>query len=267
MSFVRTLSYVLILALALCVAACAPRSGTSVPDIMPVPADAATAVWKGFERYSEARSAEQRPFRLQSSLRYANQGEGNRVSAILWGNGELPLRLDVNAMGVLVGRIRQDVDGLIIHSPRDGKAWEYRGSQPAFLSFGLPVPLTLTDVTALLQGRYLDVFGSAVQGADPMQAGENIRYRLENSALPGSVVLSPEGMLLGWQEKPGGWTLDIVYDGTPLLPETLEIDHPEGRHAVLTVTRRERTEPFAAAQLALALPPGTERANLRQASR
>ena len=267
MSFARTLSTVLVLSLALCVAACAPRSGSPFPDIMPVPADAATAAWTGFERYSEARSAEQGPFRLQSTLRYANQGEGQRVSAILWGNGGLPLRLDVNAMGVLVGRIQQDVDSLTIHSPREGKAWEYRGSQPAFLSFGLPVPLTLTDVTALLQGRYLDVFGSTVQGAGPMRAGENIRYRLESSTLPGSIVLSPEGLLLSWQEKPGGWNLDIVYDGTPPLPETLEIAHPEGRHAVLTVTRRERTEPFAATQLALALPPGTERANLRQASR
>ncbi len=246
-------------------AACAPRT-EPVPAVMPVPADAALAAWDRFEAYSAARSAEAGPFRLQCSLRYSNQGEGRRVAAIIWGNGDLPLRLDVTAMGVLAGRLRQDASELLIHAPREDKAWVHRGAQQAFLAFGLPVPLTLPDVVALLQGRYLDVFGPAA-GVDPMQAGEGIRYRLEHGALPGTITLSPEGLLTNWQETPGGWNLDVTYSGTPPLPESLVIDHPEGRHAVLTVTDRERTAPFSAAQLALALPPGTQLANLRQAAR
>ena len=263
---ITALPRLFVLALVLLAAACASRNETSIPAVMPVPADAALAAWERFEDYSTARSSEDGPFRLQCSLRYTNQGEGRRVTAIIWGNGDLPLRLDVTSMGVLAGRIRQDASELLIHSPREDKAWMHRGGQQAFLAFGLPVPLTLPDVVALLQGRYLDVFGLA-EGVDPVQAGNDIRYRLENGALPGTVTLTPEGLLTNWQEAPGGWNLDIAYSGTPPLPETLEIDHPEGRHAVLTVTERESVEPFSDSQLALILPPGTDLANLRQASR
>ncbi len=233
---------------------------------MPVPHDAALAVWNRFEQYSASQTSAKGPFRIQCGLRYSNQGEGNRATAVLWSNGDLPLRLDVLAMGTLIARVRQDSGELLIHAPRDGKAWVHTGKEQAFLAFGMPLPLALSDIAYLLQGRYGEVFGP-MNWDNPVKSGPNTQFTLTRGTLPGSVVLSPEGLLLSWQEAPGGWVLDIEYEGTPPLPSRLDIKHPEGRHAVLTVVEREHPAMFTAERLALALPEGTTMAGLRQAMR
>lgn len=261
-----TLQILLLGILLLISAGCTPKQPATPETIVPVPHDAAWAVWNRFEAYSEERGAEKSPFRIRCGLRYANQGEGSRATAILWGNGDMPLRLDVMAMGTSVARIRQDNSELVIYSPREGKAWVHTGPEQAFLAFGMPLPLSLPDITALLQGRYQDVFGALTWDA-PLQYGEDIRFALRGGRLPGFVDISPEGLLSAWEEAPGGWTLTVAYEGTPPLPARLDIRHPEGRHAVLTVADREQAPAFSPERMALALPQGTTFANLRQALR
>ena len=247
-------------------AGCGPKQPGTPDPVMVVPEDAAWAVWERFEAYSEDREVEKGPFRIRCGLRYASQGEGSRATAVLWGNGDVPLRLDVLAMGTTIARIRQDNRELVIYSPREDKAWIHTGSEQAFLAFGMPLPLALPDVASLIQGRYLDVFGP-LTWERPLQVGDNIRFALSGGHLPGVVDISPEGLLTHWEETPGGWTLDIAYEGVPALPSRLDIRHPEGRHAVLTVTEREHAPAFPPARLALDLPEGTTIATLRQALR
>lgn len=243
-------------------------AGRQAPEpIIPASTEAAAVTWSAFERYAHERAVESGPFRIQCALRYSNQGEGRRVTAVLWGNGQPPLRLDVTAFGALVGRIRQDSNALLVHAPRENKAWFHQGQEQAFLAFGLPVPLTLPDIASLLQGRFLDVFGP-VHGAQPFLSGEGIRFTLEGGRLPGTVVIAEDGLLQRWQEAPGSWLLEIRYEGVPPLPISLDISHPQGRHAVIAVTDREYpSAPYSDRQLELQLPEGTALAPLRQASR
>ena len=255
-----------LLALAL-LGGCVPRQ---TPLVAASP-DMAASTWAAFTNYSAARAAATAPFRLQCGLRYSGpQGEGNRANAVIWGNNDQLIRLDVMAgIGMLVGRVRQSDEGLLIHSPREDKAWTYQGQGKALLSFGMPVPLTLPDVVAILQGRYLDVFGP-VQGRSPYEAGQgNISFRLEGGRLPGDVTLTPDGLLTHWQEAPGAWSMTVTYDDSiPPLPKEIEIDHPEGRRAVLSVIARQSpASRFSDTQLRLDLPPGTVLETMRQASR
>ena len=257
------------LLLTLCALAVLAGCGPKTIALVPAPPDAAASAWNAFTDYSAEREAQSGPFRLQCGLRYSDaQGDGNRANAVLWGNNDDLVRLDVLAgMGALVGRVRQSGEALVIHSPREDKAWIYQGRGKALLSFGVPVPLALPDVAAILQGRYQAVFGP-VHGANPYLADGGIGFRLEGGRLPGDVTLTPEGLLVRWQEAPGAWTMHVEYDnGTPPLPRLLEIDHPEGRRAVLTVTSRQAPAAFSETQLRLDLPPGTAVETMRQASR
>ena len=250
-------------------AGCMPGSGDALRQ--PAPPEAATAAWTAFEQYTKDRAAASGPFRIQCALRYSDaQGDGRRVTAVIWSNGDLPVRLDVMAgVGALVGRIRQSDSSLVIHAPRDNKAWTYQGRGKAFLAFGMPVPLTMPDLIAVMQGHYRSVFGPA-KGMNPYMAGEgDIAFRLEGGNLPGTVTLTPGGLLKSWQEAPGAWTMRVTYDdGTPPLPQEIEIDHPEGQHAVLSVKERQRpTQAFTDAQLNLELPTGVVTEALKQAAR
>lgn len=236
--------------------ACAVRQEAFVPEIISVPTDEAAAVWELFEDYSMDMASLEEPFRLQCSMRYNNKEEHRRANIVIWGNERLPVRVDITVMGVLVGRIRQDDTGIIVHAVREGKALRHKGGYQALLNFGLPAPLSLLDIVAFLQGRYLEVFG-LVEGYNPVQSEGGIRFNLSGGRLPGTVTISRQGLLSRWQEAPGGWEMKVSYSGSPLLPETIELSHPKGRNTVLSIISRERTEPFDDVQLELILPPDT----------
>jgi hypothetical protein len=249
-------------------------NGCATRQLAPAPPERAAAAWAAFADYCADRSAQAGPYRLQCGLRYAGMdGDGNRANAVLWGNNDRLVRLDVMAsMGTLVGRVLQNDDHLVIHSPRENKAWTYQGRAKALLSFGMPIPLAIQDVAAVMQGLFLDVLGPA-EGRDPRVEEQDpegaIEFRLEGGLLPGVITLNPDGLLVRWQESPRAWSMDIEYDkGVPPLPREITIDHPQGRRAVLTVTARQRlAAPFGRDQLRLDLPPGTAIEPMRQTER
>ncbi|MDR2726731.1 MAG: hypothetical protein LBC10_01910 [Deltaproteobacteria bacterium] len=254
-----------------CFAALLVLGGCAPQHIALTPAspDTAASTWTAFADYCADQAGQTGPYLLQCGLRYTGtEDDGNRAKAVFWGNSDRLIRLDIMAgIGMLVGRVLQNETDLVIHSPRENKAWTYHGRGKALLSFGVPIPLTLQDVVAVMQGRYLDVFGPA-GGVDPYEAEQGaVSFRLEGGRLPGTVTLDPDGLLTRWQEAPGAWSMRIEYDrGLPCLPREIAIDHPGGGRAVLTVTSRQRpAAPFSEEQLRLELPPGTAIEAMRRA--
>lgn len=243
--------------LALCILslqACATRtSGVGQP------AGSSDATWQAFEAYASARGSEHGPYRLNASLRHGTQGDTRRVTILLWSNGYLPIRLDVMAgVGALVARVQETSEGFTAYAPNENKALVHKGTQRVQLNFGRPVPFALRDFSALMRGRFHEVFGAA-EGLNPRKLPNgDTAYTLSGGILPGTLELRPDGLPAGWSQDKG-WSMEIGYDdGNPPLPYKFKLTHPDGYTAILLVKDRQKPDAvFADEQLALDLPAGT----------
>jgi hypothetical protein len=263
------------LLLALVCAVCLVCLGCVRSSPLPTPADPdeASLAWARFTRYCAEREQADGPFLIQGSLRHQDGGGGgNRLHIVLWGNDRRHVRLDVTAgPGMMIGRISLEDNHLLIHAPQEKKAWAHQGRAGVLLAPGLPAPLGIADIVDFVQGRFLAVLDTperTLRGVDPFLApeetGTDIAYRLEDGALPGSVALTPEGLLALWRQAPGQWAARVAY-GADRLPAELELVHPDGRRLVFSIDSRQTPAAFTAEQLRLSLPADTVVENMRRA--
>ena len=212
-----------------------------------------------WQAYAKAGVGAEAPYRLQLSLRFGEEGNTRRVTALLWGNGGRELRLDVMAgVGTVVAKILEDGEHFLVYAPLENKAYFHQGATSPLLKVGVPVPFGLARLTALLTGHYAGAFGVAYSEAS-MLADGMAQYALEGKP-GGFLTLDARGLPVAWREgKADGWRMEIVYDeATPPLPRRLSLTHAKGQRAILLVKEREMPgAPFTAEQLRLTLPEGT----------
>ena len=263
--------------LCLCLGACSFHS-TPKPTAKPPQREKlndASYVWQSFAARAYAAKVGTGPFRLSASLRYTDKhGESTRVSSLLWGNGDLavpyPLRLDLMAgVGTVVAKNRESDRDFTAYSPDEETAYVQGQGDHTLVSFGVPIPLTLSDLTLLLTGRGGPLFMSSdtkkVPSSTPVEGG--YKYALRNVTLEGDLVLSGAGAPVYWSEIGGsGWRIEFESaPDNPIQPKRLRISHPRGYEAVIVVKDLERLRtPFTQTQLDLQLPPGTKQKALEQ---
>ncbi|MDR2489533.1 MAG: hypothetical protein LBD42_08605 [Desulfovibrio sp.] len=261
-------------------AACSFRQKDFLPESDAGAASDNTAV-RIWQRYTARDAAAEKisgPFRISANLRYTNaSGENTRVSSLLWSNGKVdsphPLRLDILAgIGAVAAKIREDDDSFIAFSPDEKIAYTRARDNRALLSFGVPIPLSLGDLTLLLTGRGGRLFLPAGIRTDSGVPPEHdltdggARYTIVGAPLSGMLELSDTGVPIAWREqKQSGWSLAIEPDDiNPLLPRKLSISHPKGYSALIVVKDISRVSPpYTDAQLEITLPPGTETKSLQ----
>lgn len=243
----------LLLALSL-LAACAKQPA------IPVDSGEAAAVWERFVSLPESTT----PYRLNMSLRYGPENDTRRVTALMWGNGTGPVRLDVSAgMGALVARLAENGQDFVAVSPRENKAWVHKGTDPfdnnprVLINFGLPLPLGLTHMSELLQGNFQRVFGSEL-GRNPVRSESGILYTL-TGRFGGQLLLSPDGLPLRWSDSKA-WAMDLAYDAAaPTQPDKITLIHADGQQAIILVKTREvPNKPYTERQLSLEVPVNAE---------
>lgn len=242
----------LCVALLLCACARQPSApGTPMGEAGEGPA----RLWQA---YADAGAAPEAPYRLQLSLRFGEEGNTRRVTALLWGNGGRELRLDVMAgVGTVVAKILEDGEHFLVYAPLENKAYFHQGATSPLLKIGVPVPFGLARLTALLTGHYAGAFGDAYAEASPLSDGM-ARYQLEGKP-GGRLTLDAAGLPVAWREaRADGWRMEIVYDeGSPPLPRRLSLSHAKGQRAILLVKERESPpSPFTEEQMRLTLPEG-----------
>lgn len=262
-----TLPLAALLGLFLLLTACVRQ----VPPGTPAPPTTAHELWNRYASVCAAGMDAARPYRLQMSLRYGTEGDTRRVTALIWGNSDKHLRLDVSAgVGVMVASIMEDGDHFLVYAPNEQRAYFHQGAQKPLLSVGVPVPFGLGDLAALLSGRYGEVFGVHQSGEALLRPDGNIVYTLAEAPKPGTLELDAQGLPVLWQDggkgKDGGWSLNIAYDDSPTpLPRRLEITHTGGQRAIVLVKERDYpSSPFTDAQLGLTIPEDTPVLPLRQ---
>lgn len=236
--------------------ACA-RQGLS-----PLPTAEADRDWAEMAKISELAKG---PYRLQLSMRFGEEGDTRRVTALLWGNDQADLRLDVMAgVGATIAKIADTDTEFLAYLPREHKAYVHQGAGKPLLKVGVPVPFGLAELAALLNGRYTAVFGSEPVAALGNADGNSL-YELQGP-LAGTLVVGAQGQPLSWTQAKGGWKLDFGFaDEKPGLPVSLKLNNLNGRKAIILVKEREApAKPFSKAQLTLELPQGTARLPLSE---
>ena len=270
----HTLRPLAFLCLLLFCSACSPHTAGPKPDAgaLPESGDKAVRIWQRYAARAAVAQSITGPFRLSANLRYtAASGESTRVSALLWGNGKAaspyPLRLDLLAgIGSVVAKIREDSTSFVAFAPDDKTAYTHARDDRTLVSFGVPIPLALDDLTLLLTGHGDKLFMPAGvrtdSGAPPVRklTAQGASYQVDNAPLPGILELSDTGAPIAWREqREDGWRIEIEpEDENPLLPRKLRISHPKGYSALILVKEVARVSPpYTSAQLDLPLPPGT----------
>lgn len=218
----------------------------------------ASILARRWRAYADAGAEARAPYRLQLSLRFGEEGNTRRVTALLWGNGGRELRLDVMAgVGTVVAKILEDGRHFLVYAPLENKAYFHQGAASPLLRVGVPVPFGLSRLTALLTGHYRAAFGDSHAGAEMLSDGM-ARYALEGTP-GGSLSLNAAGLPVAWNESgANGWRMEILYDdGAPPLPRRLTLTHGSGKRAILLVKERERPgTPFTPEQMRLTFPEG-----------
>lgn len=269
---------VVLFALLLCLTACTARHGSTLPVPPPVPEpqadDRAARIWQRFVARADTAEVMTGPFRISASLRYTDgSGKSTRVSSLLWGNGKAdspyPLRLDLLAgVGTVVAKVHEDADSFTAYAPEEKTAWTHQGGTRTLASFGVPIPLSLGDLTMLLTGRsgllFIPPSRHAGAGVPPEHrlTDNGAWYAVPDARLSGAVELSETGAPLAWKESgTDGWSVELKPDDVnPLLPTTLRISHPRGYSALIVVKEIARVSPpYSTARMELVLPPGTRR--------
>ena len=271
----RSLRRFSLLVLFLFCSACSWHQGGSKPGPdsgQPESGDKATQLWQRYTARAAAAEGMTGPFRVAANLRYtAASGENTRVSSLLWGNGKAdspyPLRLDLLAgIGSVVAKIREDSTSFVAFAPDDKTAYTHARDDRTLVSFGVPIPLALDDLTLLLTGHGDKLFlpaGTRTDSGVPPEhslTAEGASYLINNAPLPGVLELSDTGAPTAWREqRADGWRIEIEpEDENPLLPRKLRISHPKGYSALILVKEVSRVSPpYTTTQMDLPLPPGT----------
>ena len=243
-----------LLCMALLLCACARQApGPGAPG-----GEGGEALAGRWQAYARQGAGTEAPYRLQLSLRFGEEGNTRRVTALLWGNGGRELRLDVMAgVGTVVAKILEDGEHFLVYAPLENKAYFHQGAASPLLKVGVPVPFGLARLTALLTGHYAGAFGDAYSEATLLSDGM-AQYALTGK--PGGLLtLDAAGLPVAWREgKADGWRMEIVYDeAAPPLPRRLTLTHARGQRAILLVKEREMPgAPFTGEQMRLTLPEG-----------
>ena len=231
--------------------------------------EAARQTWERFTARAKAAEINTGPFRVSGTLRYTgHDGQSTRVSSILWGNGSLdspyPLRLDLLAgVGNVVAKIREDRSSFLAYVPDENTAYTHERGLNTLVSFGVPIPLTLSDLTLLLTGRSGALFLPYTEsGMSPMpetytRTEKGFSYVIRDAMLPGRLEISTSGAPVSWSEyRDNGWTITFESrDDNPLLLRRLQVSHPKGYSALIVVREFERLpKAFPPEHLSLALP-------------
>ncbi len=234
-----------LLALILCLLQLCACAGRSVP-VDPAQAD---ALWQRHVEVSERAPA---PFRDDMSLRFGTEGNTRRVTALLWGNGDHTLRLDVRAgVGATLAMVRQEDSHFLLYLPMEQKALFHEGPTSPLLKVGVPLPFDLFRLEALVHGRYNAVFGTRYTEARTDRQGTAFEL---SEGLGGTLVLSDAGQPVSWKGQE--WTMSLGLDDEGHV-RRVDLVNSRGEKAIVLVRSSERPGAFTAAQMDLVLPEGT----------
>ncbi|MCG8531479.1 MAG: hypothetical protein MI749_12545 [Desulfovibrionales bacterium] len=233
----------------------------------PAPTAQAESVWQQYLAHT-ATTNTTAPFSLSASFRFKTLESSNRASLKAWGNGNSPIRVDLLApFGTVVASIRIGEGQVIIFEPEEKKAAYADSGSDVLIRLGLPVPVSIHHVMALLKGDYGSLFPQQYASAY-LEGTSNVAYVFSSSTgslsqasalTDGILILDANGYPMEWRQT-APKKFSIVFD-----------KYRDGRPAKITVSSGSDTSalflikdraypavPYSPQALTLSLPADTE---------
>ena len=236
-------------------------SDIKIPVTPPVKAEA-EALWEKFIFEKKTKNII-KPYSLSGSLRFGYANRTHRVTYILWANGQLPLRLDIQAgVGASIAKIEETEKALLVYFSQEKKAIKVSGGSKvsALLALGMPMPISFLDLSYLLRGNFAHAFGGISLSNIDLDAGVNTEekylFHFENKEFFGSIRLNSLALPVESSIN-DEWQIFIEYDEKNL-PYKVELSSLfEEYSAILLIKENKTTSPYPKEQLKLLLPEGT----------
>jgi len=203
------------------------------------------------------------PYTLSGSLRFGYVNETHRVNYILWSNGELPLRLDIQAgIGASIAKIEETEKTLLIYFPQEKRAILVDGGSQvsALLTLGMPMPLSFLDLSHLLRGNLPHAFQGIKLKSIDLEEGASVEekyiFHFENKELFGSMRLNSFALPVNCDIN-DEWQISIDYnqDNKPYKVKLSSLF--DGYKAILLVKDRKDAHTYPSELLKLTLPQNT----------
>ncbi len=236
--------------------ACAPVTAPR-EKLLPVSPE---QVWADFENTFASRPDTY--FWLKSSLNYSGPNKSHRSTFELWGDSDLPLRLDLKAsLGITISLWRIGKHQVVIYSPSQEIAYTATNSAQGLKSLGLYSPLNLQELAALVTGQGATVLPNVYTRSEEQEQGR-IKFTFPGQSKVQTVILDSQGRIRSLSgQNPYPWTLnveDYEKENTIAVPRTLRLQSAAGHTAVVRVKDiRFRSFPWPEKALSLPLPQGT----------
>lgn len=266
----RLLRLTSVVSVILLLSACAQHAPQLRID-QPASQTEAEQVWAKYRASAERRSTEV-PFSLSASFRFKTPDSSNRASLRMWGNGNNPVRIDIlGPFGSVVASLRISDSRSVIFEPDNKRAVFSDSGQDLLVRLGLPVPISVQDIVALLRGNYADLFPKEYDTAY-VEGTTNIAYtfptqtenkRSSPKLTDGILVLNKQGVPLVWEQK--GKSMSISFEEYDHgLPDKIRVIAGTERSALFLIKDRSNpVTPFDAEALELTLPPDTKLESMR----
>ena len=207
------------------------------------------------------------PFTINSSFRFKTPDNSNRASLKIWGNGTNPVRIDIlGPFGSVVASLRISNTRSVIYEPDNKRAVYSDSGDELLVRLGLPVPVSVQDIIALLRGDYSELFPETYETAY-VEGNANIAYTFSNKSMDknslqkltdGILVLNKQGLPIAWEQKDKSMSISFEkYDNS--LPSKIRVLAGTERSALFLIKKRDiPLSPFEPEALELKLPPDTK---------
>lgn len=235
------------------------------------PQTEAEQVWAKF-RANAKRKSTASPFSLSASFRFKTPDSSNRASLRIWGNGTNPVRIDIlGPFGSIVASLRISNSRSLIYEPDSKRAIYSDSGQELLVRLGLPVPVSVQDIIALLRGNYTKLFPTMYDTAY-VEGTTNIAYtfsappenkKTSQKLTGGILVLNKHGLPIVWEKKDKSMSISFEkYDNG--LHNKIKVIAGTERSALFLIKKRSTPiSPFESQSLKLVLPPDTKLESMR----
>lgn len=242
--------------------ATAVLAGCATTNTAP-PNTQAHGVWQKHQQRQATLANRASAFNASASINYVSPHRKGRLTMRMWGNSELPLRLDLSAgFGTTVAMWREDSTGWTGFFPTDEVAYHNHDVRTGLRMAGLDFPFSLQELSQLISGSYQSIIPKEYEAVEQAPDG-----RWTFFFAPGQIVntmtLDAQGkaMLFAGRLQGRKWSLTLdryTLEGEIETARKLTLALSPGVSAVVRVKKFvPRDTPWPEDGLSLVLPPGT----------
>ncbi|MGM0423746.1 MAG: hypothetical protein ACQEQX_02355 [Thermodesulfobacteriota bacterium] len=200
-----SLCMLLFLGLFLLLSGCGPKVWTE-PELDQDPA----VIWQELQARETQKLEQHQGYLLRSSLHYQSARNSSRLVFSLWGNFDLPLRLDLKAgIGTTLSHWRLGQDMSMAYYPRQDKVFVYQDPGQALQHLELELPFTVPEIGEILTGRWAGLLPAEYARARAVQ-GQGWEFEFPESSRLQSIIVDPELRIVQASgESPLAWELEM----------------------------------------------------------